>query len=83
MYFRQHDNDIPKALRYYERAVNLAKEVNDIKTQCVAIREAALSVWQIGQYREAQLKNSGDAAPGSNTRAFLSRSTGHPGRASL
>ncbi|KAJ7362715.1 hypothetical protein DFH08DRAFT_950949 [Mycena albidolilacea] len=58
-YFRQHDNDIPKALRYYERAVNLAKEVNDIKTQCVAIREAALSMRRLAQihglfYHEAQ-----------------------------
>ncbi|KAJ7032390.1 hypothetical protein C8F04DRAFT_658569 [Mycena alexandri] len=56
-YFRQHDNNIPKALRYYETAINLAKQVDDIRTQCAALRNSADCIWQLGKYREARAKS--------------------------
>ncbi|KAJ6514224.1 hypothetical protein C8R47DRAFT_1206598 [Mycena vitilis] len=55
-YFRQHDNDLQKALRYYERGLSLAKEADNVKTQCLAMREAAECIWQLGHYREARVK---------------------------
>ncbi|KAJ7488074.1 hypothetical protein FB451DRAFT_1226362 [Mycena latifolia] len=53
-YYRQHDNDIPKALEYYETALGLATQVQDVKIQCVALREGALCNWQLGKYPQAQ-----------------------------
>ncbi|KAJ7036095.1 hypothetical protein C8F04DRAFT_1096173 [Mycena alexandri] len=53
-YYRRHDNDIPKGLKYWETAQDLAKQVNDPKIQCIALREAAEAIWQLGKYREAQ-----------------------------
>ncbi|KAJ6562646.1 hypothetical protein B0H19DRAFT_1069244 [Mycena capillaripes] len=57
-YWRQHDNDLAKALRYYETAMHLAQEANDVKTQCLAMREAAECIWQLGDYCEAKLKEA-------------------------
>ncbi|KAJ7765322.1 hypothetical protein B0H16DRAFT_416636 [Mycena metata] len=56
-YFRQHDNDIPKALRYYGTAINLAKQVDDVRTQCIALRNSAEGIWQLGKYREARAQS--------------------------
>ncbi|KAJ7503644.1 hypothetical protein B0H11DRAFT_1983671 [Mycena galericulata] len=53
-YYRRHDNDIPKGLKYWETAQNLAKQINDHKIRCIALREAAEAMWQLGKYREAQ-----------------------------
>ncbi|KAJ6511020.1 hypothetical protein C8R45DRAFT_1068855 [Mycena sanguinolenta] len=58
-YYRRHDNDIPKGLEYWETAQDLAKQVNDPKIQCIALREAAEALWQLGKYRKAQAM-SGD-----------------------
>ncbi|KAJ6586408.1 hypothetical protein DFH09DRAFT_1359742 [Mycena vulgaris] len=55
-YYRQHHNDIPKALEYYETALDLCKQVRDVNVQCIALREAAQSEWQLGKYRDAQIK---------------------------
>ncbi|KAJ7909635.1 hypothetical protein B0H13DRAFT_2330223 [Mycena leptocephala] len=55
-YYRQHDNDLPKALAYYQSAMNIAAATNDAKIQCLALRMAAESMWQLGQYRKAQSK---------------------------
>jgi tetratricopeptide (TPR) repeat protein len=53
-YYRRHDNDIPKGLKYWETAQDLAKQINDPQIQCFALREAAEAIWQLGKYREAQ-----------------------------
>ncbi|KAJ7245905.1 hypothetical protein B0H12DRAFT_1220652, partial [Mycena haematopus] len=53
-YYRRHDNDIPKGLKYWETAQDLAKQVDNAKIQCIAVREAAEAIWQLGKYREAQ-----------------------------
>ncbi|KAK7039738.1 NB-ARC domain-containing protein [Favolaschia claudopus] len=52
-YYRSHDDDIQKALKYYRTAQKLAGACNDIKTQCFVSREAAECMWQLGQYHEA------------------------------
>ncbi|KAK7013247.1 hypothetical protein R3P38DRAFT_3363050 [Favolaschia claudopus] len=52
-YYRQHDNNLPKTLKYYRAAKDLAATCNDVKTQCFAFREAAECMWQLGQYHEA------------------------------
>ncbi|KAJ7185241.1 hypothetical protein C8R46DRAFT_375208 [Mycena filopes] len=55
-YFLRHDHDIPKALRYYETAFALATEVNDVETQCFALRDIADGTCTLGRYQEAQAK---------------------------
>ncbi|KAJ7185228.1 hypothetical protein C8R46DRAFT_1025322 [Mycena filopes] len=55
-YFRRHDDNIPKGLEYFENALELAKQVDDVQTQCSALRDIADGLWQLGQYREAQAK---------------------------
>ncbi|KAK7044337.1 NB-ARC domain-containing protein [Favolaschia claudopus] len=54
-YFLNHDNNIDDALKYYTKARILAEEGGDTKSQCFALRGAAQSMVQLGQYREAQM----------------------------
>ncbi|KAJ7163516.1 P-loop containing nucleoside triphosphate hydrolase protein, partial [Mycena crocata] len=53
-YYRRHDNNISLALQYYEKAMSLCDAVGDAKTRCIALREAAESNWQLGNFSEAQ-----------------------------
>ncbi|KAJ7032411.1 hypothetical protein C8F04DRAFT_658825 [Mycena alexandri] len=55
-YFQKHDNNIPKALGCFETAFDLASEVHDAETQCLALRDMSQSLCVLGRYPEARLK---------------------------
>ncbi|KAJ7765307.1 hypothetical protein B0H16DRAFT_416054 [Mycena metata] len=55
-YFQKHDNNIPKALGYFETAFKLASEAQDAQTQCLALRDISQGLCVLGRYPEARVK---------------------------
>ncbi|KAJ7061589.1 hypothetical protein C8F01DRAFT_1230838, partial [Mycena amicta] len=53
-YFHHSQNDLSKALVYFEHALALTREGDDPPTQCLALRDTTGILWQLGRYHEAQ-----------------------------
>jgi tetratricopeptide (TPR) repeat protein len=53
-YYRSHENDIPKALEYFNLAISLAEEIKDPQRKCLALNYTSQCHWQLGDYVEGQ-----------------------------